>query len=1246
MAMVLGKDERTQQLLKDLEQALDLEHSMVLALNYRNVVQTQKAVGDIKETLERILLPKANDTGSEAGKLESRIRQRLVGEKSAEKNVKNIFDKNKNDLVSGTAAWLREESLFQEWEKGEIQVLWLVGDAGLGKSYLATSLIQDFQARRDQRTATARLVAYFFIKEDDDELRDANIILKTVAWQLQFQDEAYRKHVGEVLTGDVTLSSTEETWKSLFVDFYLPSLANSATMVIIDGLDEADETRVTLLRLLAGRGREKTSDLLQFIIIGRKEMLQTDSLHLDPNCVRKQIEVGKSKSSMDIEKYVRKRINAMKLFRQLRKTKGETLARQRGSIWAKKILHIAQGVFLLVKLFLDEIEFSERSEDVEDALDRPPSGLHQMIQRLFRRLEEDARGNHTKQMVRLILLHTSYSRRTALVGEVDVLLNAINGGTGFVLWECLTTELGSIFDLTSSEQTGDDVEVKEGTLPDDSETRTPDGVLDLDFRTDEEWDGGEAELDELDFDLDIQEEKTMGRVNTFTKWEFDTALTEDQIKAPLRFSHQLILEGIRQGSQTGLSLLPDAETAEIDMSLNCLRILRAILPASRDWHFLADYSLRSLAFHLKRAIVQEHRASDAQRRGLLEHLHWLFGTERGTGFLIKAIHGSQLRGLAGPSQGAGKTYDMWNHESFWETWVATNENLLIVQAWLRTWHRVSWPDGSHAIRAWCETVSESLAELLRRLTQAAVTQWLQEPDFTPTPWEFFLAAAWVSMVQSGTRPEFKRPDFDTILPHLGPNGIELVASQVEKPLDTIETCSLGTYLVHMSSPPRGVYYLQKAVEMDPSNWRAQNMLAYTYTLQPGGGPYKSVAHQVLAHSICLEDAKMAGLAAPGGLLDNQLRDYVSAIGNDDKSMHGLMREIKTTHPIEYHALAVSHLISLFPEFAAILGVLLTHATAMDAQLLADTMELVLSKKQGIRNTFSQGYDLFRVAASMQSNWGQDAFTHLLDLVPAVLPTSPKISLYKSWSTAYHTKLYIDRILSAEAEAERATWMLRLQKLSSSSFRNLQSDCGYSERLMSLLPRIYLSHVYNKFGTSQSDLAEFRQAAAPWVLEQISKLETPEMESKKSQQWRLLTLTRVLSVLDPDAANTLYAVLLGHTSLSCEVPIIVDMEPEKGSIGFDVGDIAPRCDGPGEQCKPDITVCTEMWRCEICPNQDWCGSCLDTLATRNDEQCSRNHIFRQIWPVPLEAYAERVVWHKGQVWIRENWWVQFRIRWRD
>jgi predicted PilT family ATPase len=53
----------------------------------------------------------------------------------------NWYDKINRSRVPGTGDWIREEVLFQSWVNKEKPILWIAGNPGAGKSYIASNII-------------------------------------------------------------------------------------------------------------------------------------------------------------------------------------------------------------------------------------------------------------------------------------------------------------------------------------------------------------------------------------------------------------------------------------------------------------------------------------------------------------------------------------------------------------------------------------------------------------------------------------------------------------------------------------------------------------------------------------------------------------------------------------------------------------------------------------------------------------------------------------------------------------------------------------------------------------------------------------------------------------------------------------------------------------------------------------------------------------------------------------------------
>ena len=84
------------------------------------------------------------------------------------KNTKAQRKEIHADSVAGTGSWLlKDKEPFKAWTEHEKPIVWIRGDAGIGKSYLAEAVVTSLEAS----SADRKSFAYFFFREEEDNLR-------------------------------------------------------------------------------------------------------------------------------------------------------------------------------------------------------------------------------------------------------------------------------------------------------------------------------------------------------------------------------------------------------------------------------------------------------------------------------------------------------------------------------------------------------------------------------------------------------------------------------------------------------------------------------------------------------------------------------------------------------------------------------------------------------------------------------------------------------------------------------------------------------------------------------------------------------------------------------------------------------------------------------------------------------------------------------------------------------------------
>lgn len=651
-------------------------------------------------------------------------------DRSATVDVEEQFSTYRRNLLKGSGAWLQREPLFDTWISRRAPILWVFGGPGAGKSYLSTWTILRLFELHDQRAdhTDGVSVGYFYIKENKEILRDPNVILKTVAWQITLVDRMFRKHAASVCKSPRATVTAEDTWENLFLDFYQSDRARDRNAIIVlDGLDEAPTAaRMTLLRLLrnivaAGRGTARAR--IQFAVFGRATLRGDMQFSRE----EKYIEVSSVKNRNDIDSYIQRRLEEVELLKELRKVKpnGPQQANKTGKRIKKKVLDGADGVFLWAKLLLDQIIRKDLTQ-IEKILANPPPNLDEMIWSVFDRLSKDQDMDH--ESVRRMLAWVAYARRPLLFGEIDLVLSLPTWRPNLLLWTSLRGRFASIFHLKfpkgydPEEEHQAEVSPKQTDPNDSHHTTYEEETLEFDFTGDSDEDEeGDDKIQAADTTvLSAQANRGLESlaINSRSNKKDNSlhVFSDGQMKTIVSFSHQRIKDFlVREGSpqtrtKAAMDIYPNVQRVQFDITLTCLEILRLGLALQYDTRYLVDYPAKNFVWHLESIDMKSVEDEDKQK--ILRRLYWLFHDPAGARSLLVA---------AGDGEDDG--YDV-----FWRTWLGSNVHTKAVQVWFAENESLASGIGTEE-DVWMKSASISVRELLRPLAMAAATQWLTKPGY-------------------------------------------------------------------------------------------------------------------------------------------------------------------------------------------------------------------------------------------------------------------------------------------------------------------------------------------------------------------------------------------------------------------------------------------------------------------------------------------------------------------------------------
>ncbi|RDW66363.1 hypothetical protein BP6252_09998 [Coleophoma cylindrospora] len=193
--------------------------------------------------------------------------------------------KHEKVLLEGTGEWINIDERWKRWKdpKSEVNVLWLNGDPGVGKSVVCA-----YGARsiRGEDTSCATASQYFSF----DEAESLSTVYRNIAEQLFHQlysvDEEVSDHVY-----DVTQRPGNEATSSLKMLIRLFSLELKSTYIFLDGFDEEHSVKERW---------DNTSDIVSFFTGLAKEPRSTLKLWCSTQKYRKIQDLMKDAETIDL----------------------------------------------------------------------------------------------------------------------------------------------------------------------------------------------------------------------------------------------------------------------------------------------------------------------------------------------------------------------------------------------------------------------------------------------------------------------------------------------------------------------------------------------------------------------------------------------------------------------------------------------------------------------------------------------------------------------------------------------------------------------------------------------------------------------------------------------------------------------------------------------------------------------------------------------------------------------------------
>lgn len=275
--------------------------------------------------------------------------------------------------MPGSGAWVGDR--LRSWLKGSEPILWLHGGPGVGKSYIASKIIAEI-SRGALSTAPAPVVASFFCRNNDVDLRSINKALRTLAWQVVAQQNDFAAHAEEFCLKEDPENSYS-VWRNLLLG-YLTEVPAQGTCFVIDGLDEAEPEEQEILCSLLGKTFSE-DDIrptpLRIIILSRDSVR---GLHDEHSLAWiEDIEVGNYENKDDLSGYVVEKLQKTKMFRGSSEFQEEIVS---------EICMRAEGLWEWANLVIKSVLRCRTKEQIRKSICSMPRGISAMLTQELQRL--------------------------------------------------------------------------------------------------------------------------------------------------------------------------------------------------------------------------------------------------------------------------------------------------------------------------------------------------------------------------------------------------------------------------------------------------------------------------------------------------------------------------------------------------------------------------------------------------------------------------------------------------------------------------------------------------------------------------------------------------------------------------------------------------------------------------------------------------------------------------------------------
>lgn len=280
--------------------------------------------------------------------------------------------------VAGTCEWILSRNEYDRW-RGEnaLQILWLFGAPGIGKTAIACFLIEHLE-KPDASQPSVILIHHFCDYKDDGPRNSALGIIRCILHQLLKKQPHLFQWIKTEYQHRHERSSLVDNLDGLWAVFLklIQKCDGKNIYIIIDALDECDEaSRITLSSLIA---EIPVSVNVKILITARSDV----DIEGAAEIVGGHLRVDSGQIKTDLAAFIDSRLAELK---EKKKTFPESLIDEIGH----KVKSHAGGTFLWVSLVFKDMFATRTSKAAAKKLKDLPSNLPGIYKRILDTIDDE-----------------------------------------------------------------------------------------------------------------------------------------------------------------------------------------------------------------------------------------------------------------------------------------------------------------------------------------------------------------------------------------------------------------------------------------------------------------------------------------------------------------------------------------------------------------------------------------------------------------------------------------------------------------------------------------------------------------------------------------------------------------------------------------------------------------------------------------------------------------------------------------